>query len=183
MIVENKLLLKGWSSIADEYKCNGVIDMKVALLHGLSMQISPVDLELYSRFIWYCNAQGYAVATIEPNGRPTRFHRLVVGCPAGSEVDHIDGDKLNNCRENLRICTHQENMCNSKVRKHNVSRYKGVSQYGKHRAWRASITVDGKTYYSNGHATALEAAKEYDRLAEKYHRVFAKYNLKERIAL
>jgi hypothetical protein len=81
-------------------------------------------------------------------------------------VDHVDCNGLNNRRENLRIATHQQNMMNRRVGKHNRSGYKGVSK--KKAGWTATITVSGKQHYLGlfrspelAHNAYVEAAKQY----------------------
>jgi len=54
------------------------------------------------------------------------MHRVVMNAPAGMDVDHKNGDRLNNCKENLRICTRSENTRNKKLRRDSTSGFKGV---------------------------------------------------------
>lgn len=73
-----------------------------------------------------------------------RMHRVIMNCPNEREVDHIDGNGLNNVRENLRIVNHQENMQNVRLRRTSKTGTIGVSfdrQTGK---WRATITIKGR---------------------------------------
>jgi hypothetical protein len=73
-----------------------------------------------------------------------RMHRFIIDCPRDKEVDHIDGNGLNNQRENLRIVTRLQNMWNQRTRKTSKSGYKGVSWDTKPKKWRATITVNHK---------------------------------------
>src|SRR5882672_2771828 len=74
------------------------------------------------------------------------LHRMIMGNPPKNmDVDHINGDTLDNRRENLRICTHAENARNCGARSHNKSGIKGVNFDRKRNKWLALITYNGKT--------------------------------------
>jgi hypothetical protein len=81
------------------------------------------------------------------------MHRVVVNAPKGTVVDHINGDSLDNRKENLRICTNAENVRNSPKHSNNTSGYKGVIWAKREQKWCAQIIVDGKLinlgYYSD----------------------------------
>jgi hypothetical protein len=62
--------------------------------------------------------------------------------PGGFDIDHIDGDRLNNRLENLRLCTRSQNLFNMKIRKDNASGVKGLSWNEKSKSWRARISVN-----------------------------------------
>ncbi len=92
--------------------------------------IDDRDFALVSKFRWrYDN--GYAVRNVKQGGK-TRLQsmdRLIMNAPEDSEVDHRDRNGLNNTRQNLRICTHSENMANRGLFKNNTSGYSGVHYY------------------------------------------------------
>ena len=75
------------------------------------------------------------------------MHRVITKCPKGKQVDHINGDGLDNRKANLRICTVNENNKNAKMRKDNKSGYKGVSWYPNRHKWRCVIFVNKKQIY------------------------------------
>lgn len=95
----------------------------------------------------------------------------------GMQVDHIDGNGLNNQMSNLRICTQTQNHHNQKLRKDSVSRYKGVAKSGK--KYRALIRIEKKLKCLGTFSTAIDAAKEYDRAAKYHFGEFAKVNFPE----
>lgn len=94
----------------------------------------------------------------------------------GEEVDHIDGNKLNNTRGNLRIASNAENKMNRDKQSNNTSGYKGVSFHKKYKKWRAIIGIQGKSIHLGYFSDAVEAAKAYDDSARKYHGEFARTN-------
>src|SRR5687767_1877850 len=84
---------------------------------GFFALVDDADYEWLSKMRWsYVN--GYAVR----NG--TNMHRLITSAPVGMDVDHIDRNRLNNQRSNLRVCTHKENMQNIANRRDVKSVYK-----------------------------------------------------------
>lgn len=105
--------------------------------------------------------------------RPIALHRLVMNAPENMEVDHINGDTLDNRRVNLRICTDTENKWNRGKPSNNTSGYKGVYWRKSRRRWQASIGVHHKFIYLGSFTDPAEAAKAYDEAAIKYHGDFA----------
>lgn len=101
------------------------------------------------------------------------LHRLIVDAPAGLEVDHINGNSLDNRSENLRICTHQQNTFNSYSKKKG-RKYKGI--FKKRKKWTAQVRISGVKHSVGSFSTRLEAAKAYDRVARKYYGEFARTN-------
>lgn len=100
--------------------------------------------------------------TIEGKRYGFYLHRLLTNAPKGMEVDHIDRDKLNNKRENLRIVTSQENKWNRDF--DNVSFHKASG------LWISYFSVNGKqkVRYSKTREEALRVAKE---LKKKYYKI------------
>lgn len=75
------------------------------------------------------------------------IHRFIMDCPKDMTVDHINGNKLDNRKSNLRICTMQENNFNNKIYTTNNTGYPGVDWYKKTGKWRARIQVNGKNIH------------------------------------
>lgn len=100
-----------------------------------------------------------------------RLHRILTNAPHGVEVDHADGDGLNNCKLNLRICTHKQNQANKGRQGNNTSGSKGVTRNSsKRKSWRAEMA--GRHLGSFVHKE--EAAEAYACAAEKEYGEFAK---------
>src|SRR5690242_7752855 len=135
--------------------------MEIPLTQGKVAIIDAADADL-CRYKWHAIRQGntwYARTNITVSGRPAKtrqktvlMHRLVVGAEVGQEVDHQDGDGLNNCRSNLRVCTKQENARNRKAGRSKLG-VKGVKYNLRNRKWEARIHVNGKTRYLGLHPT------------------------------
>lgn len=95
------------------------------------------------------------------------------------EVDHIDGNGLNNSVSNLRWCTHEQNNWNVKARSKPVHRslYKGVSFHKNYKKWVAQIRIgNGKNKWLGSFDNPDKAALAYNEAAKRYHGEFAYQN-------
>lgn len=101
------------------------------------------------------------------------MHRQIMGAPAGMDVDHIDGDTLNNIRANLRVATRSENLANNR-RGFGVTGYRGVIRNKKDE--RAPYLVMFRQRRIGSFFDVEEAARAYDALAIKEFGEFAKLN-------
>lgn len=108
-----------------------------------------------------------------------QLSRIIMDAPQDKEVDHISGDKLDNRKANLRLCTHSENMWNRKRQSISGQPYKGVfvrKDKQSKRKWRARIWVNGKSHSVGYFLTPEEAATAYNTMAVKYFGEFARLN-------
>lgn len=116
------------------------------------------DLEWLARWSWRLHSGGYAFRGRKIGGRSGRYftilmHRMILDVPHGFdvEVDHINGDRLDNRRSNLRLVTHGQNMQNR-----HVDGNRGVKSFkGK---WQARATLDRVTHHLGTFDTEAEAA-------------------------
>ena len=88
--------------------------------------VSPDDYPLASQHTWYWHRHGYIQATID--GELVLMHRWLMGAKKGQEIDHINNDKTDNRRENLRFCTRSQNLTNSPPQANNTLGLKGVNK-------------------------------------------------------
>jgi hypothetical protein len=78
--------------------------------NGKSVKVDDDDYEKYNHLVWHLSDTGYAVR--RTNGETTRLHRLIMNCPEGLVVDHLNGNKLDCRKSNMRICSQAENSKN-----------------------------------------------------------------------
>lgn len=131
---------------------------------------------------WYYR-RGYAIRTKPSPARGHLYmHRVVLGrvlnreILPGEEVDHIDGNGLNNQRDNLRLATRLQNAKNMSKPRDNTSGFKGVSFDARYNVWVAHISHDGKQHHLGHYETPEQAAKAYDDAAREMHGKFARLN-------
>jgi HNH endonuclease/AP2 domain len=106
--------------------------------------------------------------------KPRLMHRVILDAPNGVQVDHVDGDGLNNRRSNIRLATQQQNAWNRGPQSINTSGFKGVSWDKRRSKWIATIAFDGRTIALGAFTDKLDAAKAYRDAAPKYHGEFAR---------
>lgn len=105
------------------------------------------------------------------------MHRVIMQAPGGVEVDHVDGDGLNNQRCNMRLVTRQQNTWNQKPRHGSI--YKGISFDKNARKWRAFIRIEKKNKHLGCFTSDLDAARAYDQAAREHFGAFAWLNFPE----
>lgn len=133
----NHFEIKGNIAIIDLYdiKCNKVAETKINL----------EDLNKVKYYKWRLSNTGYAI-TSDKNNKTLQLHRLILNTT--SYVDHINGDRLDNRKENLRTCTKSQNQMNVN--------YKGI-YHKKNDMWFARIKLNQKTYHLGTYLTKEEA--------------------------
>ena len=140
---------------------------EVLVCGGHIALIDDADFDLVSKRNWWMR-KGYP-STSNPGKSPRQLpmHRVIMNPPSGMLVDHINGNPLDNRRENLRLCTLSENNRNVSVQSRSKSGLKGVAWYSAGNKWKVQIQANGKRthigYFSNkedAHRAYCEKAKE-----------------------
>jgi hypothetical protein len=154
---------------------------EIPLTHGKTAIVDDVDFERLGIHHWSCCKAGYAMRGFRDNGKMVylKMHHAVIGKPPpGYVVDHINGNRLDNRRGNLRFVTFQQNSFNT--RKHQVenvtSRFKGVSYMRDKHKWRSRIMIGGREKHIGLYGTEEEAALAYNEAAKSYFGEYAKLN-------
>lgn len=147
----------------------------IPLTQGKFSQVDDEDFDYINQFKWYVNS-GYAVRHSEKDrNKIIQMHRIILKTPSAMVTDHINGDRLDNRKENLRACTESENQRNKSKLPNNTTGYKGVYTHtvGK---WKASICVHRQQIFLGVFDSPKEAAHAYDEAALKHHGIFARIN-------
>lgn len=141
--------------------------------------VDDEDFMALSKPSWHVTSDGYAKRTVRIGRRSegkkitVAIHRQILGLERGDarQVDHINGNKLDNRRCNLRICLKDENARNRKTNANNQLGYKGVSRHGLKS--RVEIQSHVRRVYLGLHPTAELANEFYALAAEMLHGEFA----------
>lgn len=125
---------------------------------------------------WNINKSGNVICSRHKGS--ILLHILLYGrAPNGFDWDHINRDKLDNCRENLRIATRSQNKANSVKHRDNTSGFKGVCFDKSRNRWLATLGFNGKQLYLGRYRDKKEAALAYDNAAKEHFGEFAVTNL------
>jgi hypothetical protein len=151
----------------------------IPLTQGKETIVDDDDFDELSKYKWYFNL-GYAVRmSARPNRMVLLMHREILKTPLGMDTDHINGNKLDNQRANLRICTRSENMMNTPKYPNKTSPYKGVYWFAQTNKWGSIISVNKKKLHLGFFVNPIDAARAYDIAALAYHGEFARINFPE----
>lgn len=153
---------------------------QIALSKGMVAIVDDDDYEELSKYKWHIldNKSGYAARnslpheTFGPRRHHILMHRAVNKTPDGMHTDHINGNKLDNRKENLRTVTQNENAKNRKKNAKGTSKYKGVYWHKQHRKWYAQISVNKKTVFLGLFRDEHSAHEAYEQAAL---RLFGQY--------
>ena len=155
---------------------------EIPLTRGRVAIVDDDDFVVLSAYRWTYATRGYAIRTALPGDNhawgtsSAIMHRQIVNAPRGMDVDHVNGDRLDNRRANLRICTRSENLRNVGRRPTNTSGLKGAAWDRYTSSWKASIRAFGRHIHLGRFKTAEEAAGMYDAAALIFHGDFARPN-------
>jgi len=159
----------------------------IPLTKGYIAICDEVDYTLVARYNWaeeVSTSTSYACAWLinAGRGKSVRMHRILMGVTDPKiQVDHKDGNGLNNCRDNIRLATHAQNQRNRRMCFGNKSGYKGV--YSKGKKWKVGIQVLGKSFNLGTFDTKEEAAIAYNEAAREHFGEFARLNDIEEVSL
>jgi len=146
----------------------------IPLTQGKFAKVDDEDYEWLTQWNWYFEKRGYAGR--RSGNKILKMHREIIKTPDGLFTDHINGDRIDNQKSNLRICTIMQNTHNSRVRKDNLSGYKGVSWCKRERKYHVRIYCNYIKKSIGYFDDVIEAALAYDKEARKLYGEFARTN-------
>lgn len=155
---------------------------EIGLTQGMVAKVDDQDWEYLSQFKWYvCKGRYtyYALRHVrKDDGKRTSLsmHRDLMSADYGSQVDHVNGDGLDNQRNNLRLATQIQNTQNQRIRSDNRTGYKGVHKCNDSKGWSAKIVVNRKHIGLGSYPTPEDAARAYDEAARKHYGEYARTN-------
>lgn len=124
-------------------------------------------LPILEKYYWKLNSHGYVCSFTDPKNKGIRMHQLIIGEHNGDVIDHINRNRLDNRKENLRVTTYEVNAYNRTMRKDNKYNCKGIRK--ENNKYRVQIVKNGKNIHL-GYFDTLEDAIKARKDAEKiYH--------------
>lgn len=156
---------------------------RIELTRGKFATVDDADFELFGVYSWHCTEHGYS-ARRDAHNKHHYLHRDILGAKKGEVVDHISGDKLDNRRSNLRICSQAENTWNNRNKKVGKTGLAGVYESDtshKKMGWKlkkkyaARIEVNKKQIWLGRYKTAEEAHRVYVDACKKYRGEYSVY--------
>ena len=158
---------------------------EIPLTQGKVALVDDEDYERITALKWTANLQKrrgdawYAARNDRRRGinRTILMHRVILDAPPGMQVDHVNGDGLDNRRSNLRLCSASENSHNARKRRGvTSSQFKGVTWRKDSQKWRARIRSNHRLILIGQFDTEEAAALAWNEAAIKYHGAFARLN-------
>lgn len=154
----------------------------IELTKGQVAIVDDEDFDNLAQYRWHFQSSGYAARCKrycprkENKHHTVLMHREIMLTPVGMDTDHLNGNKLDNRRCNLRIATQSQNRCNTGCQKDNPLGLKGVSKVLRDGRYSAVIQFQGKRKYLGSYLTPQEAKAAYDLAAIDIHKEFARLN-------
>lgn len=149
---------------------------------GMFATIDEEDADKVSGFRWNVRKDVNtfsATAAVYLGGRRQKIvsmHRIIMPCPEGMMIDHINLDGLDNRKENLRIAANSQNVMNQGLRSSNSSGFKGVYWKTQENRWVAQIRSNGRYWFLGYFDDPVLAAIAYDMAAQEIQGEFARFN-------
>ncbi len=153
----------------------------IVLSNGMAAIVDETDFDSVSRYYWHAHPRpdgnGHYVRGLV-DGHKVLMHVFLLGKQDGLQIDHANGNGLDNRRDNLRRATQSQNQRNIRGGR-GRSLYKGVSWARRQRKWMATICYDGRNHHIGYYDQEDAAARAYDREARKHFGEFACPNFSE----
>lgn len=151
-----------------------IISGKIKLNKGYAL-VDSIDFQDLNQSCWFVSTHGYAIRNTNKDGERTTegMHRVIMQAPKGFDVDHINGNRLDNRRSNLRICTRAENIRNKGVAStKSSSGYKGIRKNGNR--WVVELWANNQSHYFGRYIYLNEAIAVRDKNIKLLHGKFAR---------
>lgn len=148
---------------------------KIKLTQGKYTIVDNEDYQLLTQWKWQYDSRGYASRGKKVNGRVIRImlHRIILDAPKHYFVDHINRNRLDNRKENLRLCLLRQNLLNRGLNKNNKTGYRGVCRVkpsmNNRNPYKAGIKINNKLINLGYYATAEAAYNVFKVTFNKYN--------------
>jgi hypothetical protein len=150
----------------------------IQLKHGIAI-VNEQDFDKINQYKWssiFCGKAKFPYAISSHFGKIVYMHRIVIDAKSDQLVDHIDGNGLNNSRENLRFVTSSQNNMNQSKRSDNTSGHKGISWCPDREKYQVYVNIDRKRKSLGRYKTIEEAIYVRDQAAKSHYGEYAREN-------
>ena len=160
----------------------------IPLTGGEFAMVDDADYDHLSQWKWKAKEDKgnlYACRRFKTDSGKSKsilMHREILKAPPGAIIDRKDGNGLNNQRENIRLCSYEQNAMNRKKRRGCSSKFKGVHYDPRRNKWRVQIVANGRKIRLNSFSSEAEAAAVYDRMARELFGDFSRVNSPPQVA-
>lgn len=149
----------------------------IPLTQGQFAIVDAADFEYLNKWKWCAHKRPNMFYVVRNEiDRTIYMHRQIMSDPKELQVDHINGNGLDNRRENLRLASSIQNSFNRGKTSQNTSGFKGVTWNKERKKWLARIYAGENFIFLGWHLSKEAAAKAYDNAALKYHGEFSRVN-------
>lgn len=149
----------------------------IKLYHGELVKVDNDDFDKLNQYKWHLCAYGYAERSkYFPESQKSiqvKMHREIMGFPKDLEVDHINQDRLDNRKENLRLVTKSQNGMNRGPTKKNKSGYKGIHWDEINKKWSVHVNANKKMVFFGRYKSLKEAIIACNKARSVYHGEYA----------
>lgn len=135
---------------------------------GEEIYFDKEDYDLIKDYTWGITPYNYARAYDSKTKKMIQMHRLIMNPPDNKIVDHINHNKRDNTKKNLRICTYKENNWNRNLRSNNTSGTTGIFWSKQAKKWRVALVCNKEYHHIGYFKTKTEAKKARKEAEEKY---------------
>jgi len=152
----------------------------IKLTQGKFTLVDDEDCKKTFGYKWCVLARGYVGRTItvkDGHKRTIYLHNIIMPKKVGFEIDHINRNKLDNRKNNLRYCSRSQNIWNRGIQKSNTSGFNGVTWHKRIKKWQVRIAINNKRLHLGYFSDIKLAADTYNAYATSLHGKFASLNI------
>lgn len=143
-------------------------------LASVPMHVDEFEARILGNHKWHLDSHGYPQTKVKT--KMILAHHIVMWKPKGKEIDHVNHDRLDNRKKNLRVVSHSQNRMNVGKYKNNKTGFRGVYFHKARGKYAASIQANNMKKHLGLFKTAEEASKAYNESAKQYHGVYSFQN-------
>lgn len=147
---------------------------KIFLGNGNYTIVDNDDYDKFNKFKWYLNGSGSVIGRMKRGaGKLFHLHRIIIDAPPDMQVDHINRNRLDNRKVNLRLATQLENNWNQAAQKNCKTGVKGVYWRPERKRWRAVFRYKGKLIIDKMYKNFDDAVNIRTKTAIEFQKEFA----------